>query len=1189
MNEREDLEKAIAHLESQRDQLGDDAVDAALTGLYNKLAQLEIERDLDSPADTDGQRRLVTILFADLVGFTAQTERMDPEAARELTQDFFETIVPIVEKYGGTIDKYIGDEIMALFGAPKTNEDDPERALRAALEMRDKLRELNQKRETDLHLHFGINTGLVFAGEVGTSQHHSYSVVGDAVNLAARLQDASGAGEIFVGPDTYRATKPLFEFERLHPMMVKGKREPVQVYNLVGFKDETQPARGLFGLGMSSPLIGREIDLQAIEDHLQGLLAGSGGIISILGSAGVGKSRLMAEARLRFQENFAQENLVWLEGKAYSYGHTISYLPFQQIISTYAGIRENEEESVALKKLENTISPLFPEGIEEIAPYLATILALGDEYQAADAEILESETIGRRVFLAARRLFSRIAAEKPLVLIFDDFHWIDDSSVRLLEHLLPLIERVPLLICLLSRPNHTKQGTLFWDAADELLPQKHTRIQLSLLSETEGEQLVTSLLGSKSVPLELQKAILRRSEGNPFYIEEIIRAMIDMGMISRERSGEGWRVADQLDSFTLPETIQGVIIARVDSLNSALKMTLGAGAVIGRTFPLRILSDVLNLDHDQLEHRLSQLSAAEFIYEQAGTAEREFIFKHVLIQEATYENLLLSQRRALHKQVGESIRRLYSDRLDEFYSILAYHFARAEQWTEAQDYLLKAADQEGKMAADAEALAHYGQALEANKQMAGAQWNSLQRAILFRKMGQALYRRGEYGETYRYLQQALVLLGRPLPESTWQIRQAIAAGVVKQLRYSLPLGVSMSRSNDLPDAVVEEIGRVYECLIGWAMVQEPELAILITLKMLNFSESYGLLPGMIIGNSMVSLLLDLAGQRKLAGYYIQKGLYLVEENNEPQTSDFAYSSMALHQNILGNWDEVLTYAGWASRVHQEQPYWNAFGFDFTTLCFADAHIHQGNFADALGYGEKLCTLGEDSGDRLAWCWGLSRMGFAQKGLGQLGDAIQCLKQAMELAWAMPNYQTYVDAGGELGACLLRKGKEQEALEIFNKCRLLTVDHNFNKSPVTTRYKNGLLEVYLQLAEQVTGDKKKTWLQEAQDAASAALEQGKVYIPGMPEALMLNGRLYWLLGDENKARQVWKQGRTLAEQMNVQFDLGRLLLEIGRHTKDLDLINSAISIFTQTGSQWELAKAKEYEERIENGKSTTSRT
>ena len=326
MSTLEQIKRTIEQLENQRAVLGDEAIDAALQGLHQKLAEME-EPSGQAKAETVdpsllAERKLVTIMFADISGFTALAERLDPEAVRDLTNQCFDQLVPVVEKYGGTVDKFIGDEIMALFGAPLAHENDPERALRAALEMLSALQHFNQTQKTDLGIHFGINTGRVIAGGIGTSGKQEYSVMGDAVNLASRLEELSERGEILVGADTYRQTAPLFRFQPLEPVLVKGKAKAQSIYRLLGRKSTPGRVRGLETRGISSPLVGREAEFNAIQKRFSALSKGQGGVLTLTGEAGVGKSRLMAETHTLVDNNPLQ----WLEGRSLSFSQSISYI-----------------------------------------------------------------------------------------------------------------------------------------------------------------------------------------------------------------------------------------------------------------------------------------------------------------------------------------------------------------------------------------------------------------------------------------------------------------------------------------------------------------------------------------------------------------------------------------------------------------------------------------------------------------------------------------------------------------------------------------------------------------------------------------------------------------------------------------------------------------------------------------------
>ena len=419
------LEAAIAHLEAQRSALGDTVVETALAPLRRRLAELEqAERE---PAPTfAGERKLVTVMFADISGFTTLAETMDPEAVRDLMNACFERLVPIIEKYGGTVDKFIGDEIMALFGAPIAHENDPERALRAALEMMDALTRFNAERGADLELHFGINTGLVIAGGIGTRGRQEYSVMGAAVNLATRLEEVSERGDILVGPDTHRLTEPLFEFELLEPIRVRGKAEPVPAYRLLAPKAISGKVRGIVGL--ESPLVGREAELRALQESVERLRAGVGGIVTIVGEAGLGKSRLVAELR----SQVSGLRLDWVEGRCLSYGASIAYLLWLDVLRGLLGVTA-ETPPVAVRDAlrERT------ERLEDAYPYLARMMSLRPDGSTSsprrlveglplEAETedtvrdLEGEKLKVGAFRAIETLIESMARRRPLVIVCED-------------------------------------------------------------------------------------------------------------------------------------------------------------------------------------------------------------------------------------------------------------------------------------------------------------------------------------------------------------------------------------------------------------------------------------------------------------------------------------------------------------------------------------------------------------------------------------------------------------------------------------------------------------------------------------------------------------------------------------------------------------------------------------------------
>jgi predicted ATPase len=584
-------------------------------------------------------------------------------------------------------------------------------------------------------------------------------------------------------------------------------------------------------------------------------------------------------------------DLIWLEGRTLSFGQTISYWPFQEILWRYAGISEEDSEADAWHKLESRVNALFAEQTPEILPYLATLLTLEvrDEY-VERVKYLDGEAMGRQIFLASRRFFERLAQEQPLVLVFEDLHWVDESSALLLEHLLPLVERVELLIVGVGRPHRQTPAARLQEVAGRDLPNRYIEIHLTPLSQADSAQLVRNLLAIEDLPSRVREMIVRKAEGNPFYLEEIIRTLIDASAVVYEPTTGRWRATAQIETITIPDTVQGVIMARVDRLGEDVRQALRTASVVGRSFLYRVLRAVADADR-QLDRHLAELQEIQFIREKQRVPELEYIFKHALAQEATYESILLQKRRDLHARVGQAIEALFADRLEEFYGLLAYHYARAETWEKAQEYLLKAGDQAGRIAADAEALAHYRQAMVAYGRAFGDEWDPVQRAALERKMGEALFRRGAHAQMLDHLQRALAYLGRLLPTSRWGVRLAILREIVQQIGHRLLPGLLLRRAGGPVSPAVEEEIHVYAC-IGWiSLLMDPERFLLATLKTLNVSERSGFSYGVATGSSGLGVMMDLIPVFWLAEGYHRRAVALAEQIQNSSALGLAYLSL----------------------------------------------------------------------------------------------------------------------------------------------------------------------------------------------------------------------------------------------------------------------------------------------------------
>ena len=694
------LSVAIAGLESQRKSLGDAVVDPAIAALREQLTQLESARG--DRAETD-ERKLVTIVFADVSGFTALSEKLDPEKVREVINACFDWLVPVVQKYDGTIDKFIGDEIMAVFGAPAAHEDDAERALRAALDMMDAIVAFNHANGTELGLHIGINTGLVVAGEIGGRDRRDYSVMGNAVNLAARLEDASSVGEIFVGPATYRQTQRLFDFERVAPLKLKGKEAPVEVSRLLRAKAVPKRMRGIEGL--RAPLIGRDGELTEIRKAVADLERGRGSMLAILGEAGLGKSRLIAETRV-----LLPVNVTWGEGRALSFTAGMSYWLAREIVMSLLNVKPEAAQSEVAGALQKSL-----EGQAEIYPFLARLLELPMGPAMEDkVKFLSSEALRSGILEALRGYIRRRARHEPLVLVWEDLHWCDPSSWEALEMLVPVSNEVPLLLLCAARLEDNRLLEGLQKNGGRCV--RHI-IRLSPLTRDESGSLIQQLLKIENFPVGMRELILNRAEGNPFFVEELLRSLIDAGAIVLE--GNRAAATREIDAVEIPETLQGVLAARIDRLPPDNKQTLQRASVIGRIFQRRVLAYIYEQRaKHRLEASLGELQRREFIQsgeqqasETAGLEEGEYIFKHAITHDVAYNSMLFARRKELHRLAAEAIEALFPGRLEELSATLGYHYERADAAERAIFYLGRAAERAKATFANAEAIAFYESAI----------------------------------------------------------------------------------------------------------------------------------------------------------------------------------------------------------------------------------------------------------------------------------------------------------------------------------------------------------------------------------------------------------------------------------------------------------------------------------------------
>ena len=598
-----------------------------------------------APSAPEGDRRPVTVLFADLAGFTSLSEGLDPEDVRGIQADLFREMSASIEQYEGFVEKFVGDAVMAVFGAPTAHEDDPERGLRAALMMRDRMGTLNRRWERrvgrPLALHIGVNTGPVVAGRIGSTADAAYAVTGDTVNTAARLQSAAPSGEILIGDATYQLTHHVFSFAPREEVALKGKSEPVGVHRLLGPLAAPRSARGLEALGLAAPLVGRERELARMEAAFADMRAGRAQVLSLIGEPGAGKSRLQREFFARLESDGRLEGVTIRRAACSALGEQ-TYGTAAELLRDAYGVEHGDSVEVVRGKLAAGLETLGVDGEDRAAMAAALARVFGLEQDDARVRHLEPEQLKRQIFMAVRVLVERRLAASPLVLLVEDLHWADAASIELLGAVADRLADRPLLVLLMYRP------TLEPDALGTS-HTPHTAIEVTPLSRSGSEDLLAAWFGDAThlFPEHLRELILERTGGNPLYLEEVVRALVAAGVLVRD--GLAWRCTAEAATAQVPATLHGLLLARLDRLAAAERRVIQEAAVIGPRFEVPLLKAV-SAEPGAVDVALDALASADLV-----TPGPDHRFRHGLLQEIVYQNILVTRRTELHTRVGTAL------------------------------------------------------------------------------------------------------------------------------------------------------------------------------------------------------------------------------------------------------------------------------------------------------------------------------------------------------------------------------------------------------------------------------------------------------------------------------------------------------------------------------------------------------
>ena len=653
------------------------------------------DKILTSRSSIEGERKLVTILFADVANYTSISEKLDPEEVHQIMDGCFTILMKEIHRYEGTINQFTGDGVMALFGAPVAHEDHAQRACHASLAIQKAIASYGEKINKDFGVDFtmriGLNSGPVIIGSIGDDLRMDYTAVGDTTNLAARMEDAARPGSVLITNHTYKLVKDFFECTSVGTLQVKGKEEPIEAYEIVKAGEVETRLGAAVAKGLTR-FVGRKNSMAALFDAFERVKSGSGQVVGIVGEAGVGKSRLLIE----LQNMLSNEDYTYLEGQCLHYGGSMAYLPLLDIVKSYFVIKEDDREYIIKKKITEKVIH-FDERLTNTLPSFQEILSL----KVDDTSYLQLEPGARklRTFEAIRDLLVCESETKPLVIAIEDLHWIDSTSEEFISYLIDWLAGTHILLIVLYRPEYTHS----WGSKSY-----YSKVGVDQLSPTSSAHLVQNILEGGAVVPKLGELILTRAGGNPLFVEELTHSLVENGFI--QKKNHQYVLTKEESEIDVPDSIQGIIAARIDRVEENLKRIMQVASVIGREFAYRILQTITGMRED-LKSSLINLQGLEFIYEKQLFPELEYVFKHALTQKVAYNSLLQNRRKEIHAKIGSAIEELYPDRLEEYYELLSYHYVRSDNTDKAVEYLDLANQKAAKLNAMEAAKSYFDEAM----------------------------------------------------------------------------------------------------------------------------------------------------------------------------------------------------------------------------------------------------------------------------------------------------------------------------------------------------------------------------------------------------------------------------------------------------------------------------------------------
>ena len=1076
-----------------------------------------------------GERRVVTMLFCDVQGSTETAGQLDPEDWSEIMNDAFEYMIRPIYHYEGTIVRLMGDAILAFFGAPIAHEDDPQRAVLAGLEIQTGIQgyqaQVKQRWGRELALRVGVNTGLVVVGAVGSDLRMEYSALGDAINVAARMEQTAAPGTVQIAQDTFRLISPYFDFLDLGSIEVRGKTEPVMAYRVIGRRAEPGSGRGVAGL--SSAVIGRSHELAVLHGLLADLAQGVGRILFITGEAGLGKSRLVEEAQHMFAEIVGSGGK-WINVGGLSYEANHAYALLRSLLERIVrvnGITALSSEEMAVSVLNGTAESSDPQAQQAIEMLFGLQAATESVY-------LEGEAFKQALFRAIQAVWRCQIAESPTVVVCDDLHWADAASILLLEKLLPLVEEIPLVLIFAMRPEWASAGWQLKTFAAESYHHRSTELSLQALTQDESNELIDRLLAEADLPGQFRQRILERTAGNPFFLEEVLRKLIEDGILVHAEGSEAgnastaWRVTSTEAGLDIPDNLQSLLAARIDRLDEKVRQTVQFASVVGRSFYQKILAALEGNTPEDLEvlnKQIKMLIRIELIQEAARFPDLEYRFRNPLTQEIAYQAILLKRRRELHRMVAEAYEQLFPERLVEFSTRLSHHYLEAQEFDPALKYLMVAGDAAFRLYAMTEAIAHYRQAL---KIYPNTQASVDQIKYLYLRLGRALELDSQFENAlanYAVMEET----ARQRGDQSLELAALIAQGTIYSFGNVLlePEKADRYASRGLELAHILNDSAA-EAKIEWNLLNRYRFTGNVAASLEAGERSLAIARRLDLREQLAFTLNDIhwaylaAGKLKEAQAASSEARGLWSElGNKAMLADNIASTAMFHA-YAGEIDAAITEANEAFDIAKSIN--NVWGMSFSQMFLGTAHWVRGEFStsikalkNCLDYAEQSSFLVAQYASRFELC-----LVYAWLGQGERGLAL--VEPVLNDSFIVTNYsRQYLSL---LCRAYLEMGKLTEA-----KALLETVYEELRKTSMF-KFQYDWAWIFLLFAQG-------KYSQVVETARSTLLNLRDVGVRlFVPDSLLILGRAHMALGQIVEAQAAIQEAQAEAEAMQLNWFL-----------------------------------------------------